>query len=488
MNTQEGINRAKWWQIAGLAVNDIATNLYMWEMMFISYYLNGIVGVGVVLASSLATIMRVWDGVTDPMIGMILDKTNGRFGKNRPFLIIGQVIMLIMSAVMFFVTPKFPKALQFAAFVVFYAVYIIGYTCQCVVTKSAQTCLTSDQKQRPTFGIYQGILNTIFFMVAPLYSYTLLLGKHNYQFDMGYFQEQWLVVAIASAVSTAIVYFAIREKDRPEFYGVGNNDAAPVTLKDYWEVLKGNKALQMLIVCASTDKLATQMKGNATVSIIIYAIICGNAAAAGLMGTYTTIPGLIILLFGIGFIARKMGQMKGIQFASVAGIITLVALIALFVIGDPTKLSLPGDGNFQGWTAFTIIYIFLQILLTGFNSISSGLVYPMTADCTDYEVYRSGKYVPGLIGTLFSFVDKLISSLAPLLVGLLCAAVSSSEALPTAETPYSSGLAVVGIFSMFGIVLIGYVFNIIALHFYPLNKEMMDSISDEIARIKKEAA
>ena len=95
MNTQDGINRAKWWQIAGLAVNDIATNLYMWEMMFISYYLNGIVGVGVVLASSLATIMRVWDGVTDPMIGMVLDKTNGRFGKNRPFLVIGQVVMLI---------------------------------------------------------------------------------------------------------------------------------------------------------------------------------------------------------------------------------------------------------------------------------------------------------------------------------------------------------------------------------------------------------
>ena len=34
----------------------------------------------------------------------------------------------------------------------------------------------------------------------------------------------------------------------------------------------------------------------------------------------------------------------------------------------------------------------------------------MTADCADYEVYRSGRYVPGLMGTLFSFVDKLISS------------------------------------------------------------------------------
>ena len=317
----DGINRAKWWQIAGLAVNEIATNAYMWEMIFISYYLNGIIGATVVIASSLATFMRVWDGVTDPIIGIILDKTNGKLGKNRPFLILGQIIMIVMSAVMFFVTPKFPKAAQFAMFVVFYAVYIIGYTCQCVVTKSAQTCLTSDPKQRPTFGIYQGILNTIFFAVAPLYSYTYLLGKHNYQFDMGYFQEMWKVVAILSLVCTVIVYLAIREKDKPEFYGTGNNLTQKVTFKDYLDVLKNNKALQMLVISASTDKLATQMNGNATVSILIYAIVCGNAAAAGLMGTYTTIPGVLILIFGIGYVARKFGQMRGFKLASWASIV-----------------------------------------------------------------------------------------------------------------------------------------------------------------------
>ena len=91
---KNGLNKAKWWQIAGLAVNDIATNLYMWEMIFISYYLNGIIGASVVIASSLATVMRLWDGITDPIIGIILDKTKGKFGKNRPFLVVGQAICL----------------------------------------------------------------------------------------------------------------------------------------------------------------------------------------------------------------------------------------------------------------------------------------------------------------------------------------------------------------------------------------------------------
>jgi len=143
--------------------------------------------------------------------------------------------------------------------------------------------------------------------------------------------------------------------------------------------------------------------------------------------------------------------------------------------------------SFAGWNFFTVAFIALMILFTGFQNIAGGLVYPMTADCTDYEVYRSGKYVPGLIGTVFSFIDKLISSLAPLLVGLMCAAVSSSSELPTADTPYSKGLAVVGVFCMFGIVLLGYVCNIISMHFYPLTKERMDEIAEDIARIKRES-
>ena len=482
-----GVNRAKWWQIAGLAVNEVATNTYMWMMIFISYYLNGIVGVGVVLASSLATVMRLWDGVTDPIIGLILDKTKGKFGKNRPFLIIGQVIMLIMSAFMFFVTPKFPKAAQFVMFVIFYAVYIIGYTCQCVVTKSAQTCLTNDAKQRPTFGIYAGIVNSIFFTVAPLYSYTYLLGKHMYQFDMGYFSEMWKVGAAFSMFCTILVYIAIRGKDRPEFYGLGNTETQKISFKDYWDVLKNNRAMQMLVISASTDKLGRQMNGNATVAIILYAIICGNASAAGLVGTYTIIPGILMLLLGIGFVARKFGQLKGFVYASYGAIISLVALIALFVFGNPTTLSLPGDGSFAGWNAFSLLFVILMVIFSGFQNITGSMVYPMTADCTDYEVYRSGKYVPGLIGTVFSFIDKLISSLAPLLVGLMCAAVSSSSELPTAETPYSVGLAWVGIICMYGMLLIGFICNVIAMHFYPLTKEKMDEIAEDIARIKSES-
>ena len=168
-------------------------------------------------------------------------------------------------------------------------------------------------------------------------------------------------------------------------------------------------------------------------------------------------------------------------------LVTCIALFALFYIGDPTTLSLPGAG-FTGVTWFTVVFMVLYILFKGFSGVSSSIVIPMTADCADYEVYRSKKYVPGLIGTLFSFVDKLISSLSATIIGLLCAAIGFKETLPTVDTPYSESLKFVGLVSMFGLVIIGLLCNVVAMHFYPLDGKKMAEIQEEIGRIKAEIA
>lgn len=484
METKENnaIHRAKTWELAGFALNNIATNAYMWEMTFISYFLTGFVGVAVVLASSIVTIMRVWDGITDPFVGYIIDKTDGKFGKNRPFIIIGQIIMLVMSAVIFFVTPKLPQAIRFVAFIVFYALYIIGYTAQCVVTKSAQTCLTNDPKQRPLFSVFNGIFTAAFFALMPYYSYTYLLGKHQYQMNEAFFAEQWRFCLIISVVCSVIAYISLIRKDRSEYFGIGK--PTPVNLKDYWDILKNNRAMQMLVVSASTDKLATQTKSDATVTLIIYAIICGNAAASGLVSSYTTIPNVLFIMFGAGLIAAKLGQKKSIQVGSWGALICSAALILLFIFGNPTTLSLPGDGRFERWSLFTVLFLLFNIAYNGFTQIIGTVVITMTADVSDYEVYRSGKYLPGMIGTLFSFVDKLVSSLATTIVGLMCAAIGFTTALPNTETPYSTSLLIIGLVCMYGISVVARILSLIAMKFYPLSKEKMEEIQGEIAAIK----
>ncbi|MDH8275970.1 MFS transporter, partial [Klebsiella pneumoniae] len=52
------------------------------------------------------------------------------------------------------------------------------------------------------------------------------------------------------------------------------------------------------------------------------------------------------------------------------------------------------------------IWLGLLVIQNCIYCLSNGSVVPMLADCTDYETYRSGRFVPGMIGTIFSFVDK----------------------------------------------------------------------------------
>ena len=94
---------------------------------------------------------------------------------------------------------------------------------------------------------------------------------------------------------------------------------------------------------------------------------------------------------------------------------------------------------------------------------------------------------PGLMGTLFSFVDKLISSLAATIVAAIYALIGYTSTLPTQEDPYTTGVLVCTIVCFLGMPAIGWILNVVAMKFYPLTKEKMAEIQEEVARIKAKA-
>lgn len=289
-----GIHRVPLWRIAGFALNNTATNLYLMFMNYVSFYLLGFVGVGMVMASSFTMAMRIWDGVTDPFIGYMVDKTNGKFGKNRPFMVIGNIILAASSFIMFHFTHKLPEGpARFIFFVVFCCIYYLGYTCQCVVTKSAQSCMTNDPKQRPMFASFDGVFNTILFTVLAI----VVANIANKYADVGnytstqFFHEFWMMTAIMSAIFTVIAVISIAPKDRPEFFGTGK--PIKVGLKDYWDTLKNNRAIQMLVLSASTDKLGSTAKTSA-VAVAMFACIAGSIKLQGSVTAVTTIPSVIL--------------------------------------------------------------------------------------------------------------------------------------------------------------------------------------------------
>lgn len=476
-----GIHRAKVWEIAFFALNNTSTNLYYMAFMYITYFLVGIVGVGVVMAGSLATVLRVWDGITDPFIGFIVDKTNSKFGKNRPFVVLGQLFMLVFSALIFLICPNLPKAARLPFYIVCYMLYIIGYTCQCVVTKSAQSCLTNDPKQRPLFSVFDTIFNMTLWMVVPSYIASVMVPKYDTgEMDAfsnpAFFRDLWIICAIAAMVTAIFTIIGIWRKDREEYFGTG----APqrLRLRDYWEVLKNNRAIQMLCVSACSDKVASGMQTSGVVMVMLFGVIVGNYSTYSAFNVILSIGQMIVMILLLMFVARNMGQKQALLLGTYGGIVGAVCLFFLLCFGDPTQIS------FTSVNMYTVVFMLLFIIMKGFGGLSGTIVLPMTADCADYEVYRSGRYVPGLMGTLFSFIDKLISSLSTTFVALLLAAIGFTDTQPTYSTPYSDGIFWVTMLCLLGAPIIGWILNVVALRFYPLSKDMMASIQNQIAEIK----
>ena len=333
-------------------------------------------------------------------------------------MIIGQVILCVMSFILFHVTHKLPEntALRFGFFIVVAAIYYIGYTFQCVVTKSAQSCLTNDPKQRPLFTMFDAAFNTLQFAVLAVVFANIAKANGGFE-QAATWHNLWMVTAILGAVFTTIAVISIAPKDRTEFFGTGK--AVKVGLKDYWDCIKSNRAIKMLVVSASSDKLATTMR-TSTVQIVLFGVIAGDYAIYGTMTGMTSIPTCILSMLFIGTLATSLGQRKAMLIGSWGGIIMNAALAALWFFGNPAFMN-NGAGGVK-WGYFAIGYVVLTIICNGFQGISGNIVIPMTAD---YEVYHTGKYVPGMMGTLFSLVDKLISSFAPLLTGVAFAAIKA---------------------------------------------------------------
>ncbi len=470
-------NDAKPWQIGFFALNNTATNLYMFFFMFIAYYATGVAGLLVVVVSTIITFSRVWDGFTDPVIGYLIDRTETKLGKFRPFMMLGNVILLSISGLMVFTTHLMPEGMKLIYFIVLYVVYIIGYTFQTACTKAAQTVLTNNPKRRPMFTLFDGIYNTALFIGGQMYIASYLVPKHG-GFTMTLFTEFWMTVAVVSGIFTVCSVISIWQKDVKENWG---GEAVKMTFKDYLPIIKGNRPLQMLIVSAATDKLANLTKGNAITTVIIFGVLMGNYALSGKLMMITAAPTIVITFFGIGF-AKRMGIKKAYVGATWLSIILSVVLFGFMLSTDLTTISL-SPINIQ-----TVTFLTILSLLGGVVAVGGNIVIPMIADCADYENYRSGKFVPGMMGTIFSFIDKMISSLATALIGFMVAMIGFKEALPTVDTAVTPALFWMGLFFYIGMPVIGWIASLIAMRFYELDGVKMEEVQKALHDRKVQTA
>lgn len=191
------------------------------------------------------------------------------------------------------------------------------------------------------------------------------------------------------------------------------------------------------MVAGAGCKLAFSIATNMTVLCMLYGAMMGNYG-----GLY--LPMMIIgYVFSVPFFlltvrtSQKHGQKASLVRYTRLAFVMYVGVLALLLFWK------------QGETAFNLslfpinLYSVLFIICFGVGYgayyATADMPIPMVADCSDYETYRSGRYIPGIMGTLFSLVDKLVSSLGSTIVGAAVAMIGI-QTLPDGNTPYAEGM------------------------------------------------
>ena len=495
-----GLNRAKPYQLVLFPLNNGATNVYFVLILsYVAQFGSSILHLGI-FASIMVTVMRVCDAITDPIIGAMMDRTSTRIGKFRPFMILGSAVMALSVITLYMLLPLIPEtmmAVRYVSFTVVYFIWVLGYTFQTSVTRAGQTVLTNDPNQRPMFTIFNtvgsllgmGIMQFLIPLVKAMYDVKDAAGNvitSGYANPMVYCIITPIGIGI-SVLLTILAIIGIAEKDRPEFYGLGGKQEK-VKISEYLTIIKANKPMQRLMVAGAGCKLALAIATNTTVLLALYGIVMGNYNSLYLpmmvLGYVCAVPFFLLSMRT----SQKKGQRASlIRYVSVA-LICYVGVLVLLLISDYGNPSLMLSFPFKGGSAinlYTVLFIVFFGVGYGAYYATADMPIPMVADCSDYETYRSGKYIPGIMGTMFSLVDKLVSSLAQTLVAFIFLACAGLADLPTDSTPYSMGIKVAVIVMFCVIPMLAWAATMLAMKGYSLTGEKMKEIQAVNAQRKR---
>ena len=437
--------RAKTWQIICYACNAFV-GMSVYSLIGMASY-SASIGYGITTATVGLILMlaRILDGFTDPMLAFVYDRVNTRFGKLRVLLISGYLIEAVGLLCMFNLCSS--KGFGLPVFALTYIIYIIGYTVSNMTAQTLPAIMTNDPRQRPTIGVWTTALNYAVPMGMSMLIYTVILPKCGGTFNQDFLSTVCTIVLIFAGIGTLIVCAGISAYDKPENFEGTNKKHEPLKTADILEVLKHNKPLQCYIASNASDKLAQQVGSQAIINTMLNGILIGN------MGLATTL--------------------------SVISMAITAVLILFFIFTDTRQIGVMGSWNM-------IVYVLLTLLQNGSNMCITTSNTSYMADTIDYELDRSGRYIPAVVSGTYSLIDKLITSVAAVIATGAVAVLGYTTTMPQPTDAYTSGIFWMTLAIKYGLPMMGWVITLLAMVGCPLTKEEMVNVQKRIAD-KKDA-
>jgi GPH family glycoside/pentoside/hexuronide:cation symporter len=495
----------------------LVLNLLPGALGFFMFFLLTAFGMDPFLAGLLGGLPRIFDAITDPIMGFISDNTNSRWGRRRPYIFIGAILSGILFAVLWQLDETNSQTYNFWYFLILSLLFLIGNTMYATPLVGLGYEMTSDYNERTRLMAFANTMGQIAWMIVPWF-WVIIADPNIFETQAVGVRQLSLIVAgvcIVLGILPAIFCKGIDSKNMENRKKLSLKTLVS-NMKDLFQGIKEvSKNKPFMKLCGATFLVFNgfQMVAAFSVYIIVFYMFNGDYGAAGNWPAWFSMITAVLTAFVVIPIISKLSDKFGKRKAFIISTVLSIAgyllkwwgfsnslnesfnqtsvgkalnngVVAIFDFLNP-YLENAGMSWFsidasQG--APWLIFIPIPLMAFGLGGLFT-LMMSMTADVCDLDELKNGMpRKEGTFGAIYWWMVKLGQAIALVLGGLVLKLVGfiSDAETQTVETMYNLRIADIIIPSVTAALAIWVMYT------YSLNEERAREIKAELVKRRGE--
>ena len=431
---------------------------------FLSYYLSSVLGLKEAFLLLLTPIARIWDGINDPMMGTIVDNTKTKFGKYRPWILIGAIANATVLFLLFtnFGMSGTPLYIYIG---VMYILWGMTNTMADIPYWSMVPSFTSDPKDRNmvstvarTFsGLGQGIITIATPIILPMLSSGITTDKG---YSASGFSRWAGILGICLVFFSAICVLSTKEKN--VVYG----EKTKFSFKKIFTVLKSNDQLLVFMLFAMLSNAGWYLTSGT--AVYYFSDVLGEPKAQSLFQTIGA-AGSVLGLLVIPVLSKWFNKK---QFSQISLITTIAGYVLMYLFGPVLKITI----------ALDIAYILSS---TGIASMFVAQTI-FLADIVDYGEYKHGERNESITFSMKGFLQKMAYTIQTIILFGGLALVNYNKQITSATKEINATTKTAIGFICFGAPAILVLLSLIVFSKkFKLHGELADKVHDYIVEHRK---
>lgn len=413
---------------------------------YVTYFGTDIVGISALAMGNILLVSRVFDGVTDILMGVVIDRTKSKQGKARPW-IIRSIIPFILFTILLYSTPGAISGTAKIVFVfVMYNLYALAYTALGCAMNTLNVRLTRDEKEINTIStlmMFGNILGNTLINAAAVAVLTALSGGSS-NYTRGAFIKFAVILGVICLAGTLLTYFTTSELKDTDNTQDRQSKEKTDTKASILSLLKNKYWLMQLL---NTVFVYLGLYTRLAVMIYYGLYVLENPGLVAVLVIADNVPGLIAMPFALA-VSNKIGKRK----AALGGLLlTMIGFVIMLL-------------NIHNIPVFVAGLVIKGIFFAPVQGSTNAFV----ADSALYGEWKTGVKSEGMAYSAISFANKASSGLSGVVVGWVLA-LTGYVGGAAVQTPSAvNGI----IFLYIGVTLICTIGQIIVFAFYNLDSKM----------------